>query len=125
MVSFKILRSEPFFDRALDAVKFLPILLVALLSSVPTLRAQEASTATGPLIAQSSENRLVWVNTATGIYHYSDTRWYGKTKQGRFMPRRRLGSNDSDRIDTDSDTSALDPKAQRFDSDLRAILLRR
>jgi hypothetical protein len=28
-----------------------------------------------------SESRLVWVNTATGIYHYSGTRWYGKTKQ--------------------------------------------
>jgi hypothetical protein len=85
MVSFKILLSEPFFDRALDAVKFLPILLVALLFCVPTLRAQEAPTARGPLIAQSSESRLVWVNTATGIYHYSGTRWYGKTKQGEFM----------------------------------------
>jgi hypothetical protein len=69
----------------LETVRFLQILLVALLFGVPTLRAQEASTSTGPLIAQSSESRLVWVNTATGIYHYSATRWYGKTKQGEFM----------------------------------------
>ena len=36
-------------------------------------------------MAQAAENRLVWVNTASGIYHYSGTRWYGKTKHGEFM----------------------------------------
>jgi hypothetical protein len=61
MVSSKILRSEPSFDRALDAVKFLPILLVALLFCGPALRAQEVPTTTGPLTAQSSESWLVWV----------------------------------------------------------------
>jgi hypothetical protein len=66
-------------------VKFLPILLVALLFCVPTLRTQEAPTSTGPLIVQSSESKQVWVNTATGVYHYLGTRWYGKTKQGRYM----------------------------------------
>jgi hypothetical protein len=66
-------------------MKFLQILLVALLFCVPALHAQEVPTSIGPLIAQSSESRLVWVNTATGIYHYSGTRWYGKTKQGEFM----------------------------------------
>jgi hypothetical protein len=25
------------------------------------------------------------VNTATGVYHYPGTRWYGNTKQGKFM----------------------------------------
>jgi hypothetical protein len=70
---------------ALKTVRFLPILLVALLFCVPTLRAQANPISTGPLIAQSSEGKQVWVNTATGIYHYSGTRWYGKTKQGEFM----------------------------------------
>jgi hypothetical protein len=69
---------------ALEAVRLIRIFLVALLFSVPTLRAEEALTLTKPLIAQSSESRLVWVNTATGNYHYSGTRWYGKTKQGEF-----------------------------------------
>jgi hypothetical protein len=66
-------------------VKFLPILLVALLFFAPTLRTQEVPTATGPLITQSSESEQVWVNTASGVYHYPGTRWYGKTKQGEFM----------------------------------------
>jgi len=28
---------------------------------------------------------MVWVNTGSGIYHYDGDRWYGKTKQGKFM----------------------------------------
>jgi hypothetical protein len=50
----------------------------------PTVRTQEVPTATGT-IAQTSESRQVWVNTATGIYHYRGARWYGKTKQGKYM----------------------------------------
>jgi hypothetical protein len=66
-------------------VRFLQILLVALLFCVPILRAEEVLTSTGPILVQSSESKLVWVNTATGIYHYPGARWYGKTKQREFM----------------------------------------
>jgi hypothetical protein len=27
---------------------------------------------------------VVWVNTATGVYHYKGQRWYARTKQGAY-----------------------------------------
>ena len=65
-------------------MRFLAILLIALLLSAPELRAQDLSNPSG-FHAGQSEERQVWVNTATGIYHYPGTRWYGNTKQGKFM----------------------------------------
>jgi hypothetical protein len=28
---------------------------------------------------------MVWVNTESGVYHEPGTRWYGKTKKGKYM----------------------------------------
>ena len=28
---------------------------------------------------------VVWLNTATGVYHYAGTHWYGNTKSGAYM----------------------------------------
>jgi hypothetical protein len=60
------------------------ILTLLVSTGAPVLWAQEFSKPAGYLLAQSEE-RQVWVNTATGIYHYPGTRWYGKTNQGKFM----------------------------------------
>jgi hypothetical protein len=65
-------------------VKLLAILVIAFLAPTPLIRAEDLPKPTGYLLAQSEE-RQVWVNTATGVYHYPGTRWYGKTKQGKFM----------------------------------------
>ena len=65
-------------------MKLLAILVIALLFPAVGIRSQEITTTTGFRLAQSEE-RQVWVNTATGIYHYPGTRWYGNTKQGKFM----------------------------------------
>jgi hypothetical protein len=66
-------------------MKFIAILLVSLLLSVTAVQAQNVSIPAGARVSQSSESRQVWVNTATGVYHYPGTRWYGNTKQGKFM----------------------------------------
>jgi len=28
---------------------------------------------------------MVWVNLDSGVYHYSNSRYYGKTKNGKYM----------------------------------------
>ena len=28
---------------------------------------------------------MVWVNTETHVYHKAGSRWYGKTKKGKYM----------------------------------------
>ena len=76
--------NRPWQDRS-GAVKFVAIFLVALLLSFPAIRGQDVSTPAGARVAQSSESLQVWVNTASGVYHYPGTRWYGNTKQGKFM----------------------------------------
>ena len=60
------------------------IITLFVLPGLPVIRAQDFSNPTA-LHAAQSEERQVWVNTATGIYHYPGTRWYGNTKQGKFM----------------------------------------
>ena len=32
-----------------------------------------------------AQSGIVWVNTASGIYHYPGTRWYGRTAQGKYL----------------------------------------
>lgn len=47
-----------------------------------------------PITTQSTESGkvIVWVNTNSGVYHCPNTRWYGKTKSGRFMTQREARS---------------------------------
>ncbi len=30
-------------------------------------------------------DKVVWVNTRSGIYHFQGERWFGSTKEGRFL----------------------------------------
>ena len=45
-----------------------------------------------PTQSPGPANVIVWVNTNSGVYHCPNTRWYGKTKSGRFMTQREAQS---------------------------------
>jgi hypothetical protein len=53
-------------------------------ASAPTTTTKASSTPTAQEIAAAKTSGKVWVNTETRVYHKSG-RWYGKTKQGKFM----------------------------------------
>ena len=59
------------------------LLVVVLLTALLTL----INTGSGySAFAQSGQDEVtVWVNTNSGIYWCPGSRWYGKTKQGKYM----------------------------------------
>src|SRR5580658_5444048 len=38
-----------------------------------------------PQTPPTKASGMVWVNTDTGVYHREGSRWYGKTKHGKYM----------------------------------------
>jgi hypothetical protein len=56
-------------------------------SATPTSKTSSAKSSSGMSdseIAAAKADHKVWVNLDTGIYHRG-SRWYGKTKNGKFM----------------------------------------
>ncbi len=48
--------------------------------------AKTAATATAaPQTPPANSSGMVWVNTDSGVYHKPGTRYYGKTKHGKYM----------------------------------------
>jgi cytoskeletal protein RodZ len=43
------------------------------------------TTAATPKTPPAKAAGMVWVNTESGVYHRPGTRWYGRTKQGKYM----------------------------------------
>ncbi|MGE5412574.1 MAG: ComEA family DNA-binding protein [Syntrophomonadaceae bacterium] len=55
-------------------------------STAQKVQPKASESATGPTEArQPPAKGMVWVNTETKVYHYEGDRWYGKTKEGKFM----------------------------------------
>ena len=42
---------------------------------------------------QSTSAVKVWVNSRSGVYHCSDSEWYGRTKQGEYMTQAEAQKN--------------------------------
>jgi hypothetical protein len=50
-----------------------------------TIRLAQAQRAEPIPTPGSSRPVIVWVNTASGVYHCPGDRWYGNTKRGEYM----------------------------------------
>lgn len=53
----------------------------------PTQQAQATQSASSdkPQAPPANGAGVVWINTDTGVYHKQGSRWYGKTKHGKYM----------------------------------------
>ena len=64
-----------------NGIELHPVLKIELESgsAPPSVSAPRAS-------AEEEKNEVkVWVNTRSGVYHCPGSRWYGGTKQGKYM----------------------------------------
>lgn len=64
------------------------LLLALSLSVVSSLALAQTPVHTPPPSMTCPGDRLVWVNTRSGVYHFQGERYFGSTKQGRFMCQR-------------------------------------
>ncbi len=56
-----------------------------LLAATPTPSTTTPAAKSPPSNQGSAGNGMVWVNTDSGVYHKEGTRYYGKTKNGKYM----------------------------------------
>jgi cytoskeletal protein RodZ len=54
-------------------------------STTPAASTPAAKPAATQQTPSAKSNLMVWVNTDSGVYHKPGTRFYGKTKQGKYM----------------------------------------
>jgi hypothetical protein len=62
------------------------MLACTLIFATPTFPVQTRSLVSAQ--GQGNPNAKVWVNTKSGVYHCPGTRWYGNTKEGKYMTQK-------------------------------------
>jgi hypothetical protein len=67
------------------------IIVTGLLSAVFLFAPNAAIAGTAPQFQSDQDaqqhcpdDKVVWVNTKTGVYHFKGQRWYGATKEGAY-----------------------------------------
>ena len=63
-------------------------LAVAGMLLVPAFAEAQTPSRTPPPGMTCPGDKLVWVNTRSGIYHFQGERYFGSTKQGKFICER-------------------------------------
>jgi hypothetical protein len=62
------------------------VLALTIFSCAPAVKPIHLTTPTAQ--RQGDPNVTVWVNTNSDVYHCPGTRWYGNTKQGKYMKQK-------------------------------------
>jgi hypothetical protein len=61
------------------------IILILMLLSTSVSFAQTLYPTPSAAHHHCPKDEVVWLNTATGIYHFQGERWYGRTKHGAYV----------------------------------------
>jgi hypothetical protein len=70
---------------ALLAASLFVSTVLAFDSSTQQAQATQSGSSDKPQTPPANGAGVVWINTDTGVYHKQGTRWYGKTKHGKYM----------------------------------------
>jgi hypothetical protein len=65
--------------------KIAPMVTVGSATAAPLERERTKGTGGATVAQQPPEKGMVWVNTSTKVFHKEGDRYYGKTKNGKFM----------------------------------------
>jgi hypothetical protein len=69
--------------------KVLPVLAAIMLMAMPVMAEVSQPLTLFPTEQEAQKHcpadTVVWLNTASGVYHFKGQRWYGATKSGAYV----------------------------------------